>query len=64
MRLGGPLFQKYDTPNQWVAAAHALGYRAAFCPVEPDAPEDVIRLYASSARENDIISNPSQLFGY
>ena len=55
MRLGGPLFQKHETPEQWVAEAHALGYRAAFCPVKPDAPGDDIRAYSSAAREHDLV---------
>lgn len=55
MRLGGPLFEKYETPDQWVAIMRALGYRAAFCPVETDAPDDLIRAYASAAREADIV---------
>ena len=55
MRLGGPLFQNCETPNQWVAAAHALGYRAAFRPVGLDTPEDMVREYASSACENDLV---------
>jgi len=55
MRLGGPLFEKYETPNQWAAAAEALGYRAAFCPVELDTTEDVSHAYRSAAQENDIL---------
>jgi len=55
MRLGGPVFEKYDAPSQWVAAVRASGYRAGFCPVTPDAPEDAIRAYASAAQEADII---------
>ena len=54
MRLGGPLFQKYETPDQWVAAAHALGYRAEFCPIQPDTPGNLVGAYRSAARENDI----------
>lgn len=55
MRLGGPLFKKYETPDQWVGAVHALGYRAAFCPVATDTPPDLIRAYASAAAEADIV---------
>ncbi len=55
MRLGGPLFKKYETPKQWVDAVQECGYRAAACPVGPEAPEDEIRAYARAARENDIV---------
>lgn len=55
MRLGGPLFEKHETPDQWIASAHAHGYRAAFCPLDMDAPEDLIQVYASAARQNDIV---------
>lgn len=55
MRLGGPLFEKYETPDQWAAAVHACGYRAAFCPLDADTPKDVVREYESAAREADIV---------
>jgi sugar phosphate isomerase/epimerase len=55
MRLGGPVFEKYASPEQWIDTLRALGYRAASCPVEADAPEDLIQAYASAARQNDIV---------
>ncbi|MBI5725129.1 MAG: sugar phosphate isomerase/epimerase [Planctomycetes bacterium] len=55
MRLGGPLIQKYENPDQWVAAVRALGYRAAYCPVGMDVPEDSIRAYSSAAAKADIV---------
>jgi len=55
MRLGGPLFEKYETPDEWVRVVHALGYRVASCPLGTDVPEDLIRAYASAAREADIV---------
>ncbi|MEM7133014.1 MAG: TIM barrel protein [Chloroflexota bacterium] len=55
MRLGGPIFEKYETPDQWIDAVGALGYRAAFCPVALDASDDLIRAYSSAAREADIV---------
>lgn len=54
MRLGGPVFQKYETPDQWVAAIKSAGYRAAYCPIRLDAPEDVIRSYSKAAAAADI----------
>ena len=55
MRLGGPIIGKYQSPEEWAAEARTLGYRAAYCPVDLDAPEDVVRAYASAAAETDIV---------
>ncbi len=32
IRLGGPLFQKFEDPGEWAVAHRQLGYRAAYCP--------------------------------
>ena len=38
MRLGGPVYRvDMGDAASWVAAHRAKGYRAAFCPVGPDA---------------------------
>ena len=55
MRLGGPLFQKYSTPAEWVAALQAKGYHAAFCPVGLDADADEVAAYRQSAIDADIV---------
>jgi sugar phosphate isomerase/epimerase len=55
MRLGGPLFQKYSTPAEWVAALQAKGYRAAFCPIGLDADADEVAAYRQSAIDADIV---------
>lgn len=55
MRLGGPIFQKYDSPESWVQAVRRLGYRAAYCPLDAQASEVEIRAYARAAREADIV---------
>ena len=55
MRLGGPVFEKHNTPDQWVANARKLGYRAAVCPVEPGAEQQDIEDYAAAARDADIV---------
>lgn len=55
MRLGGPLFGDPATPDAWVALVRDHGYRAAFCPVQPDAPQDLVRAYAAAAKDNDIL---------
>ena len=55
MRLGGPLFVKYDHPLAWAAAVRQAGYRAAYCPVPLDADDSTIDGYAQVAREENII---------
>lgn len=55
MRLGGPVLEDYENPDQWVAALRRLGYRAAYCPVDEAQPDAVVRAYATAADEADII---------
>lgn len=55
MRLGGPITQKYNSPEEWVAAVRQRGYRAAYCPVGLDSDEATIAAYARAAREADIL---------
>jgi sugar phosphate isomerase/epimerase len=55
MRLGGPIFEPYCGPEEWVAAVRKQGYRAAFCPVGNDASPDVIRAYEAAAAAADIV---------
>jgi len=55
MRLGGQVFESYDTPDQWVSAMRRLGYRAAYCPVDAGASVEVIRAYAAAAAQADIV---------
>ena len=55
MRLGGPIFAKTDNPESWAAAVAAAGYRAAYCPVAPDADSNTIQAYAMAARQADIV---------
>ncbi len=55
MRLGGPVFDTYENPEQWSAAVHSLGYRAAYCPVDTGASREVIRAYEAATAKADII---------
>ncbi|MFO7668685.1 MAG: TIM barrel protein [Bacteroidales bacterium] len=55
VRLGGPVFDPYDGPNGWLESLKLLAYRAAYCPVEPGADENLIREYEKAAKENDIV---------
>lgn len=55
LRLGGPVFTRYENPDEWVSALKALGYRAAYCPVDTTANQDEIRAYKKAAKSADII---------
>jgi sugar phosphate isomerase/epimerase len=55
MRLGAPVFDAADTPELWAEAHRRAGYRAAYCPVDATAPDELIRAYADVARKNDLI---------
>ncbi|NLC58826.1 MAG: TIM barrel protein [Armatimonadetes bacterium] len=55
MRLGGPVFADCSDPQRWVAAVRAAGFSAAFCPLGPEADDDVVRAYAEAARAADIV---------
>ena len=55
VRLGGPVFGGYEGPEEWVSKLRSEGYRAAYCPVGPDADEPLIRAYETAARKNDIV---------
>jgi sugar phosphate isomerase/epimerase len=55
MRLGGPVFSKPDSPESWAEAVVAEGYKAAYCPIGPEAAPDTIHAYAAAARKADIV---------
>ena len=55
MRLGGPVFEKSEDPDGWVAAAKRLHYSAASCPVDADASDEQVRAYVDAAKAADIV---------
>jgi sugar phosphate isomerase/epimerase len=55
MRLGAPLQQSFDTPEEWVAAVQAKGYRAAYCPVGTESGSAERSEYRAAANEADIV---------
>jgi sugar phosphate isomerase/epimerase len=55
MRLGGPVAEHYDDPEQWVAALRRLGYSAAYCPVDESQGGEVVRAYARAAETANIV---------
>ncbi|MDI6827220.1 MAG: TIM barrel protein [Armatimonadota bacterium] len=55
MRLGGPVFGDWSDPEKWAMAVRARGYRAAFCPLDANAPNDTIQAYKEAAKKADIV---------
>ncbi len=55
MRLGGPIYEKPDTPEAWVEAHRAHGFRAATCPLTPEADDATVRAYADAATKADLV---------
>jgi sugar phosphate isomerase/epimerase len=55
LRLGVPLFEKYENPEDWVQILKKLGCRAAYCPVGPEADQNTIRGYEKAAKQADIV---------
>ena len=55
MRLGGPVFGSFDSPAAWAEAVRAGGYRAAYCPIGPDADDDTVDAYEVAAAEADLV---------
>jgi sugar phosphate isomerase/epimerase len=55
MRLGGPVFGAFADPEDWARAVVAAGYRAAYCPLKPDADDATVAAYAAAAGRHDIV---------
>jgi len=68
IRLGGPVFDACEGPQDWVEAHRKAGYTAAFCPLSFEADDALVAAYARSAQEADLViaevgawSNPLSL---
>ena len=55
MRLGGPNLPAHADPEGWAAAVRAAGYRAAYCPVGPEADDATVAAYARAAQRADVV---------
>lgn len=55
VRLGGPLFDSYEDPEEWIGLLKNLGYRAALCPVKPGTDASLIRAYEAAALKHDVV---------
>jgi sugar phosphate isomerase/epimerase len=55
MKLGGPILTDCPDEQAWIEAHHALGYRAAYCPLGPQADDATVRRYEQAARQAGIV---------
>lgn len=55
VRLGAPLLERFDGPDEWIALLKKDRYRAAYCPLKTDAPADQIKAYQTAAKRADIV---------
>ncbi len=55
MRLGGPPFEKFADPAEWIEVLRRRNYGAAFCPVGADADDDTVRAYRDAAEKTGVV---------
>ena len=55
VRLGGPLFEKIDSPDSWINSLKRRNYRAAYCPLDPGASSEEIKAYEQASKKADIV---------
>lgn len=55
IRFGGPVFNQYNNPDEWIVALKDLGYKAAYCPVGPGTKPDEILSYKNAAVKANIV---------
>ncbi|MBW6500803.1 MAG: sugar phosphate isomerase/epimerase [Bacteroidales bacterium] len=55
IRLGAPVPGKFSDPADWIKTIRSLGYSAAYCPVQPGAPSELIKAFRSAAGKNNIL---------
>lgn len=55
VRIGGYLFKEDLEPVQWIRIHRELGYSAAYCPVEADASEKLVREFENAAKKADLV---------
>lgn len=56
LRLGGPIFKEINNdPDERIKAHKELGYSAAYCPLDGDTPDDLIKKIVDAAEKADLI---------
>ena len=55
IRLGGPVAGNFTDPAEWVKAVRSMRYSAAYCPVQPGAPTELIKAFKVEAKKSKIL---------
>lgn len=55
MRLGGVIVETCQNSQQWVEAHQRLGFRAAYCPIQSSASDQIVEEYFQAAQKADLI---------
>lgn len=55
IRLGGPVFERFEDPLKWLMALKELGYSAAYCPLDANAPSESIVAFREMAFKEGIL---------
>lgn len=55
IRLGGPVYGKFSSPQAWAEAHQKEGFSAAYCPLSPTAGDDEVRAYMEAAAKSGIV---------
>ena len=55
MRFGGLIFEEWNTPEEWAAAAKRAGYSGVYFPVDYSAPLSLIDGYKKAADAADLV---------
>ncbi|MFA9389916.1 MAG: sugar phosphate isomerase/epimerase family protein [Prolixibacteraceae bacterium] len=55
IKLGGPVLENYESPEQWIKALNKRAYLAAYCPVSPGTDSLTIKAYKTAAAQSNII---------
>jgi sugar phosphate isomerase/epimerase len=55
MRLGAPILESYETPEEWIELVVAEGYGAAYCPIPVEASPAEAERYSEAADAADIV---------
>lgn len=64
MRFGAQIFERYETPEQWLAIVKRKGLRAVYNPVLHPEDEGEIQAYVELCRENDLKIAEVGAWGY
>jgi sugar phosphate isomerase/epimerase len=55
VKLGGPVFAKWSTPDEWAQAHIRAGFAAAYCPVDETADARTVQAFADAAVRAGIV---------